>query len=38
MDLAPDGRQFLAVVTERAGLGAVTIVQNWHAALPARLR
>jgi Tol biopolymer transport system component len=38
MDLAADGRQFLAVVPERAGLGAVTIVQNWHAALPARLR
>jgi Tol biopolymer transport system component len=33
MDLAPDGRRFLALVPERAGFGAVTIVQSWRAAL-----
>jgi serine/threonine protein kinase len=33
-DLAPDGRRFLALVPERTGLGAVTVVQFWRAALP----
>ncbi len=33
-DLAPDGRHFLALVPERSGLGAVTVVQSWRAALP----
>jgi Tol biopolymer transport system component len=36
MDLAADGRRFLALVPERAGVGAVTIVQSWRAALPGR--
>ncbi len=34
MDLARDGR-FLALVSERSGLGTVTVVQSWQAALPA---
>jgi Tol biopolymer transport system component len=33
MDLARDGR-FLALVSERSGLGTVTVVQSWRAALP----
>jgi Tol biopolymer transport system component len=35
MDLARDGR-FLALVSERSGLGTVTVVQSWQAALTAR--
>jgi serine/threonine protein kinase/Tol biopolymer transport system component len=35
MDLAPDGRRFLALVPERTGIGAITIVQSWQAALAA---
>ncbi len=34
LDLARDGR-FLALVSERSGLGTVTVVQSWQAALPA---
>jgi Tol biopolymer transport system component len=36
MDLAPDGRRFLALVPEQAGLGAVTVVERWQAALRAK--
>jgi hypothetical protein len=36
MDLAADGRLFLALVPEHAGLGAVMIVQSWRSALRAR--
>ena len=35
MDLAPGRQQFLTLVPERAGLGAVTIVQSWRSALHA---
>ena len=35
MDLARDGR-FLALVSERSGLGTVTVVQSWQAALTPR--
>ena len=34
MDLASDGR-LLALVPERTGLGAITVVQSWQAALAA---
>lgn len=34
MDVAPDGR-LLALVPERTGLGAITVVQSWQAALAA---
>jgi serine/threonine protein kinase/Tol biopolymer transport system component len=34
MDLASDGRRFLALVPEHAGVGAVTVVQSWRASLP----
>ena len=36
MDLAPDGRRFLALVPERAGFGTVAIVQSWQAVLAGR--
>jgi hypothetical protein len=36
MDLAAGGQRFLALVPERAGLGAVTIVQSWRSALHAK--
>ena len=35
MDLARDGR-LLALVSERSGLGSVTVVKSWQAALTAR--
>jgi Tol biopolymer transport system component len=35
MDLARDGR-FLALVSERSGLGTVTVVKSWPAALTPR--
>ncbi|HKW02943.1 MAG TPA: protein kinase [Vicinamibacterales bacterium] len=36
MDLAADGQRFLALVPERAGVGSVTVVQSWRAALAKR--
>ena len=33
MDLAPTGDRFLALVPERQGIGAVTVVQSWRSAL-----
>jgi Tol biopolymer transport system component len=36
IDAMPDRDRFLALVTERTGTGAVTIVQNWRAALDGR--
>jgi len=33
LDLAPDGRRFLALVPERTGLGTVAIVQSWQSGL-----
>ncbi|MDQ3487609.1 MAG: hypothetical protein M3468_07730 [Acidobacteriota bacterium] len=34
LDLAPSGNRFLALVPERDGVGAVTVVQFWRSALP----
>ena len=36
MDLSSDDQRFLAIVPERAGVGTVTIVQSWRAALAKR--
>ncbi len=33
MDAMPDRQRFLAIVPERSGPGAITIVRNWRAAL-----
>ncbi len=35
LDAMPDRQRFLAILPERAGPGAMTIVQNWRAALTA---
>jgi Tol biopolymer transport system component len=35
-DLAPDRQRFIGPVPERTGSGAITIVQNWRAALERR--
>jgi len=36
MDLAPDGKRFLTLVSEHAGVGTVIVVQNWRQALAKR--
>lgn len=33
MDAMPARDRFLALAPERTGVGAITIVQNWRAAL-----
>ena len=36
IDASPDRQRFLAIAPERTGPGAITIVQNWAAALRER--
>ena len=33
LDATPDRKKFLAIAPERVGIGSVTVVQNWRAAL-----
>lgn len=33
MDAMPDRQRYLAIAPERTGIGAITLVQNWRAAL-----
>ena len=33
MDAMPDRQRFLAIAPERTGIGSITVVQNWRAAL-----
>jgi Tol biopolymer transport system component len=32
-DVTPDGQRFLAILPEHTGIGSITVVQNWRAAL-----
>ena len=36
MSAMPDRQKFLALAPERVGVGSITVVQNWHAALDQR--
>ncbi len=36
MDAMPDRQRFIAIIPERAGPGAITLVQNWRKALTAK--
>jgi hypothetical protein len=33
IDAMPDQQRFLAVVPEQVGIGSITVVQNWRAAI-----
>jgi hypothetical protein len=33
IDAMPDRQRWLSLVAEREGIGSVTVVQNWRAAL-----
>jgi hypothetical protein len=33
MDAMPNRQKFLVIAPERIGIGSVTVVQNWRAAL-----
>ena len=35
-DVTPDGQRFLAILPEHTGIGSITVVQNWRAALQHR--
>jgi Tol biopolymer transport system component len=35
-DSVPDRKRFLAIAPERTGIGSITVVQNWRAALDAK--